>query len=295
MSTLGTKLIRGPQLLLSTAQRLVRQELTLRDLVGWLIWQAARRRIPRVELCSHDEADATELLDIAGRKFWWPSEFRLDDLGLVWAEVFLPFPPNGHAYEHEACRITPGTWVLDAGACEGFFVSYALARRARVLAVEPVSRLAYCLHKTFEREVKSGKAVIVNALLGTTNSDGFVKVAGSPIAAQRSHEGERVSGATIDGLLRGSLIPRVDFIKMDIEGAEVSALSAAQVTIRRYRPNLSLAVYHDVTDERRVRDIIRASAVRYDIRAKGVVRNRGKLVHQILHAWPTEDEPARQV
>jgi hypothetical protein len=151
------------------------------------------------------------------------------------------------------------------------------------------------LHKTFEREVKSGKAVIVNALLGTTNSDGFVKVAGSPIAAQRSHEGERVSGATIDGLLRGSLIPRVDFIKMDIEGAEVSALSAAQVTIRRYRPNLSLAVYHGVTDERRVRDIIRASAVRYDIRAKGVVRNRGKLVHQILHAWPTEDEPARQV
>jgi FkbM family methyltransferase len=260
-----------------------------------LSWQAARKRIPKVELCSHDEVDTTQLLDIAGRKVWWPSEFPLDDLGLVWAEVFLPFPPNGHAYEHDGCRIESGMWVLDAGACEGFFISYALARGAKVLAVEPVPRLAYCLEKTFAKEAKRGTVVIVKALLGATHSDGFVKVTGSPIGAQRStHEGERVSGTTIDDLLTRSLMPRVDFIKMDIEGAEVSALSAAQVSIRCYRPNLSLAVYHEADDEQRLRTMIRASGVNYGLRAKGVVRNRGKLVHQILHAWPTGyHEPRR--
>lgn len=287
MSTIATKLVRGPQLLGSTLGALVRRELTLADLVLWLSWQRARRRIPRIEVRSTDQADRTALLTVADLSFWWPSEFPLDDLDLVWAEVFLPYPPNGHAYEHGPCRIARGSWVIDAGACEGFFVSYALRRGARVLAVEPVPRLAYCLEKTFEPEVKKGNVTIVNALLGAAVARGWINVVASPIGAQRSTEqGEPVRAATIDALLDASMMPEVDFIKMDVEGSELSALSGARMTLVRQQPTLSVAVYHDASDERRLGHLLMTSGVEYQTHAKGLVRNKGRLVHQILHAWP---------
>lgn len=40
----------------------------------------------------------------------------------------------------------------------------------------------------------------------------------------------------------------VDLIKMDIEGAEMHALSGAQETIRRCHPVLAIAVYHKAED-----------------------------------------------
>jgi hypothetical protein len=40
-------------------------------------------------------------------------------------------------------------------------------------------------------------------------------------------------------------LPRVDFIKMDIEGAEQKALAGAAATLRAFRPRMALAAYHN--------------------------------------------------
>jgi FkbM family methyltransferase len=53
--------------------------------------------------------------------------------------------------------------------------------------------------------------------------------------------------ATIDGAAIGKL-PRIDFIKMDIEGSELAALRGAEASIRRWRPKLAISLYHRPED-----------------------------------------------
>ena len=80
---------------------------------------------------------------------------------------------------------------------------------------------------------------------------------------------------SIDDFVTHSGIPAVDFIKMDIEGGERDALRGAAMTVKRFRPRLSLCEYHGVLDHWYLSDIIRSFRCGYRIRSLGAV----------LYAW----------
>ena len=68
---------------------------------------------------------------------------------------------------------------------------------------------------------------------------------------------------TIDILVADLGIERVDFIKMDIEGAERNALRGAVQTIRKHRPRLSIATENLPDDIRVIPETIRSFAPPY--------------------------------
>ena len=53
---------------------------------------------------------------------------------------------------------------------------------------------------------------------------------------------------SVDSLVESLSLPRLDWIKMDIEGAEVEALKGSMKTLRRYKPTLWIA-FHDTLEE----------------------------------------------
>jgi len=57
-----------------------------------------------------------------------------------------------------------------------------------------------------------------------------------------------VRTVSIDDVVRDRNLPRVDFIKMDIENAQLSALKGALNTLNRFKPKLAICVYHKPND-----------------------------------------------
>lgn len=67
-----------------------------------------------------------------------------------------------------------------------------------------------------------------------------------------------VQGVRIDDFVRERGIERVDFIKMDIEGAEQEALDGCVETIKKFTPKLALSAYHKPEDLYLLMEMVRA-------------------------------------
>jgi len=48
----------------------------------------------------------------------------------------------------------------------------------------------------------------------------------------------------VDKFVKVNKVPKVDYIKMDVEGHELKVLKGAAETIQTYKPRLALSVYH---------------------------------------------------
>lgn len=67
-----------------------------------------------------------------------------------------------------------------------------------------------------------------------------------------------VATETIDRFVENTGLDRVDFIKMDIEGAEQMALAGARNTIARFRPRLAISIYHSLGDLLAIPELVKS-------------------------------------
>jgi FkbM family methyltransferase len=154
------------------------------------------------------------------------------------------------AYRNPAQSVRPGDIVIDCGAHVGTFVNQALLLgAARVIAIDPDPTQVECLRRNFAAEIDQGRVTVVPK--GVWSSEGTmtlnVGADHSGVSTFIGEAGEKtleVPVLRIDLLVEELGLERVDFIKLDIEGAEREALRGALQVLKKYRPRLMIDSYH---------------------------------------------------
>lgn len=135
-----------------------------------------------------------------------------------------------HLYIYDDIKVEKGDVVVDAGVAEGNFALRYIDRASKLYLFESEKRWVKALEKTFEKF--KDKVIICNKYLGLVNND----------------ESTNLDSVILDG--------RLDFLKMDIEGAELDALHGAERTLRNNDVKCAICSYHRKGDEAAIADIL---------------------------------------
>lgn len=119
--------------------------------------------------------------------------------------------------------------IVDAGVCEGNFALRYVEKAKKMYLIESDEKWIEPLEKTFKPY--SNKVVLCNKYL--------------------SNEDSRVS-IKLDSLVSEN----IDFLKIDIEGAEVDALEGAMETLTSSNSTCAICSYHRYNDEEKIKRIL---------------------------------------
>lgn len=175
----------------------------------------------------------------------------------------------GDIYEQGPVSIRDSDVVIDVGAHLGTFTRIALRHGARlVVAVEPDPVNAVCFARTFAPEMTAGRVRLVQAAAWHSAGSLTFEVGGASqtghVAESQSARGVAVRAVTLDGMVEDLRVDRVDFIKMDIEGAERHALAGARGILATHKPRLAICIYHAPDDPHVVPRVIRDANASYE-------------------------------
>jgi FkbM family methyltransferase len=156
-------------------------------------------------------------------------------------------------YVFDDIRAQPGDAVIDGGGCWGdtaLFFADRVGENGAVHSFEfhadniSVFEKNLALNPVLKPRVK----IVPFALWQTSGERLNITGAGAVAAVDGSLVGS--GGAqtkSIDDYIR-EIGGSVNFIKLDIEGAELNALQGAEQTIRAFRPKLAVCLYHSLSD-----------------------------------------------
>jgi FkbM family methyltransferase len=154
-------------------------------------------------------------------------------------------------YSRDGVTIAPnvGDTVIDGGACTGdtaAVFSNAVGAGGRVFCFDPVADHLAIL-ETNVKQFSHANVTIMPYGLSDKN------VLAEPIvlsgyAPGFSSRNAQVPLRSIDYLVNTKEIQKIDFIKLDVEGAELDSIRGAQESIRRFKPKLAISLYHKPND-----------------------------------------------
>ena len=153
--------------------------------------------------------------------------------------------------------VGPGDAVLDVGANVGAFAVYAALRtRGPVLAVEPFPANLACLERNL-RGNGCGQVRVVACALAERDASARLTVYESGVRHSLAPSGARATAAGVEvrtrslpSLLDEHGLERVDFLKLDCEGAEGLALPATPEPYLRRLRRVALEFHDDLSPVR---------------------------------------------
>jgi len=141
-------------------------------------------------------------------------------------------------------QLQPGDVVVDAGAFPGDYTLFAarqVGEEGQVYAFEPDGKNRAVLERNIR---KSGFTNIQVIPMGLWNRETTLSLDSQGVASQVQQEGScSIQVTRLDRFMEKQNVPRIDVIKMDIEGAELEALEGARQTLSQCQYTC-IATYH---------------------------------------------------
>ena len=165
-------------------------------------------------------------------RLYYPRDFKFFKKNgkLYVQDVLIEQSPNSpHAYFYGSHKVMNGDVIIDCGACEGNFSLRFADISSKIYIFESDERWIHPLKKTFAKF--ADKTEIINAYVSDKSDNKKV---------------------CLDNVINSS----VDFIKMDIEGAEEEALDGAKKLMTEYLPKCSICGYHKTCAADRIRKVL---------------------------------------
>jgi FkbM family methyltransferase len=163
------------------------------------------------------------------------------------------FEPNEFAFLDKVLK--PGMVFVDVGANDGYYTLFAAGRvgmAGRVVAVEPSTRERVNLKRNIARNGMAN-IIVVSSALGATYGSADLRLAqgahsGHNTLGNFANDGvqadrvERVTVKTLDKVAAELELDRIDFVKIDVEGAEASVVAGARAVLASMRPVMLLEI-----------------------------------------------------
>lgn len=151
--------------------------------------------------------------------------------------------------EIEFCRqlLQPGMVVIDVGANIGvytFLAAHCVGTTGRVYAIEPTPECIACLKSTVVDNKIENCVIPIEAAVGNQLASVFLILQPASVfnrivtdtAKTEKRCVKAVAQITLDYLWESENKPRVDLIKIDVEGAELQVLQGAEQLLRQQKP-----------------------------------------------------------
>ena len=226
------------------------------------------------------EDSGLELWETPKGQFWIPRGNRF----------VLPYnlaEMERHVYGE---RIRSGDIVLDCGASDGDFTREALrAGAGKVISIEVAPSTIECLRRNLAPEIAAGRVVVYPKGVWDRDDVLTLEVDDTNFAANSvvmhtgsMHPSVQVPLTSIDHIVAELALPRVDFIKMDVEGAEANAIAGARETLTKFKPRMAIAAEHKPDDEIELPKVVRAIRPDYRLQCGQCLEAKGHIRADVL-------------
>ena len=180
----------------------------------------------------------------------FPIKICDDHMGII-----STFILQQYRYNHKKLiEVEKGDYVIDAGGAFGntaLYFSSKVRNNGQVYSFDFINSNIKIFQKnlSLNPELSDIIQLIKKPLWNVSDNKLFFieDGTGSRITTQQlSSSHNTVKTISIDDFVKRYKIPKINFIKMDIEGAELKALEGAKETLIRFKPKLAISVYHDL-------------------------------------------------
>lgn len=181
---------------------------------------------------------------------------KYNNITIITQEALYPVIPDFDYYQH-FYKVKKNDIIIDAGANCGhlsILFSKIIGQNGNVFAFEPDMFNIERINKNLLNNKDLEQNITIEDLL-LWNENTYINfyesgtVGSSAIWIPNGVDATKKEAITIDSWATKKGLNKLDFIKMDIEGAEIEALEGATEIIKKFNPNFAIASYHYVNNE----------------------------------------------